>query len=248
MSRSRSKIFGNEHTARRGSGWLPHTSTDCPSRVNCATRFRYGVSLGEETAFNLARAPRHTVLDPDRCATSTDHASIVAAVRLLTATLYPVNICSLLGFRFASVDGFFGHVAGIVMILPRLLFARLFLVWVLIVGHRHAPWNFVSCKTITQLHERCSTEQTRRATIKIISEPAYTVWRVSLTTRRDTRRFPHGLTWEPYPGRRIDIAMPPPRQRIWRRDLGNGPLTVEVGAFSLPGVLQLIASDIRRWQ
>jgi len=32
---------------------------------------------------------------------------------LLTATLYPVNICSLLRFRFASVDGFLGHVAGV---------------------------------------------------------------------------------------------------------------------------------------
>jgi hypothetical protein len=71
----------------------------------------------------------------------TDPSSIVAAVRSLTATLYPVNICSLLGFRFASVDGFLGHVAGIVMILPRLLFARLLLVWLLIVGHRHAPWT-----------------------------------------------------------------------------------------------------------
>jgi hypothetical protein len=69
----------------------------------------------------------------------TDPSSIVAAVRLLTATLYPVNICSLLGFRFASVDGFLGHVAGIVMILPRLLFARLLLVWVLIVGHDILP-------------------------------------------------------------------------------------------------------------
>jgi hypothetical protein len=32
----------------------------------------------------------------------TDPSSIVAAVRSLTATLYPVNICSLLGFRFAT--------------------------------------------------------------------------------------------------------------------------------------------------
>ena len=52
--------------------------------------------------------------------------------------------------------------------------------------------DFVSCRTITQLHDPCSTlrealmawhrlppKQTRRATIKIISEPAYTVWRVS---------------------------------------------------------------------
>lgn len=67
---------------------------------------------------------------------STDHSSIVAAVRLLTATLYPVNIRPLLRFGFAAVDGFLGHVAGIVMILPRLLFARSLLVWILVVGHR----------------------------------------------------------------------------------------------------------------
>ena len=65
-----------------------------------------------------------------------DRSSIVAAVRLLTATLYPVNIRPLLRFGFAVVDGFLGHVAGIVMILPRLLFARSLLVWILVVGHR----------------------------------------------------------------------------------------------------------------
>jgi hypothetical protein len=121
-------------------------------RASIARQVSVTAFLARETVFNLVRAPQRTVLDPDN-----RPSSIVAAVTSLTATLDPVNICSLLGFRFASVDGFFGHVAGIVMILPRLLFARLLLVWVLIVGHRHTPWNFVSCRTITQLHERCST-------------------------------------------------------------------------------------------
>ena len=61
--------------------------------------------------------------------------SIVSAVRLLTATLYPVNIRPLLRLRFAAVRSFSGHVAGVVMILARLLFARLLLIWILIVGH-----------------------------------------------------------------------------------------------------------------
>ena len=64
-----------------------------------------------------------------------EDSSIVSAVRLLTATLYPVNIRPLLGLRFAAIHGFSGHVAGVVMILARLLFARLLLVWILVVGH-----------------------------------------------------------------------------------------------------------------
>ena len=60
---------------------------------------------------------------------------IVSAVRLLTATFYPVNIRPLLRLRFAAIRSFSGHVAGVVMILARLLFARLLLIWILIAGH-----------------------------------------------------------------------------------------------------------------
>jgi hypothetical protein len=70
-----------------------------------------------------------------------ENSSIVSAVRLLTATLYPVNIRPLLRLRFAAIRSFSGHVAGVVMILARLLFARLLLVRILLVGHRNTPVN-----------------------------------------------------------------------------------------------------------
>jgi hypothetical protein len=41
----------------------------------------------------------------------------------------------LLRLIFAGADGLSGHVAWIVMELSRLLFARLLLVWILVVGH-----------------------------------------------------------------------------------------------------------------
>ena len=72
---------------------------------------------------------------PHTCCGAFEDSSIVSAVRLLTATLYPVNIRPLLKLRFAAIRSFSGHVAGVVMILARLLFARLLLIWILIVGH-----------------------------------------------------------------------------------------------------------------
>ena len=48
-------------------------------------------------------------------------------------------------------------------------------------------------------------------------------WRVSLTTRPDTRRFPHGLTWNLTHAGALIFQCLPGGKRIWRRDLGNGP-------------------------
>jgi hypothetical protein len=45
------------------------------------------------------------------------------------------------------------------------------------------------------------------------------------------------------PFNKFGSRLTPSGKRIWRRNLGKGPLTVKVGAFSLPGV-QRIASDI----
>jgi hypothetical protein len=61
--------------------------------------------------------------------------SIIAALIMLITAAYPVSIRSLLRLWFAAIHGFSGHVARVVMIPPRLLFARLLLVWILVVGH-----------------------------------------------------------------------------------------------------------------
>jgi hypothetical protein len=52
----------------------------------------------------------------------------------LTA-LYPVNVRPLFGFSFTDVGRFTGHVAWVKMELSRLLFTRLLLVWIPVVGH-----------------------------------------------------------------------------------------------------------------
>jgi len=56
-------------------------------------------------------------------------------ILLIVATLFPVSVGRLLGLIFADTDRFAGHVARIVMERPRLLFARLLLVRILVVGH-----------------------------------------------------------------------------------------------------------------
>ena len=43
----------------------------------------------------------------------------------------------LLRFILAGADGLSGHVAWIVMKRSRLFFARLFLIWILVIGHGH---------------------------------------------------------------------------------------------------------------
>jgi hypothetical protein len=54
---------------------------------------------------------------------------------LIASAVYLVGVGLLLRLIFAAADGLSGHVARIVMELPRLLFARLLLVWILVVGH-----------------------------------------------------------------------------------------------------------------
>jgi hypothetical protein len=54
-------------------------------------------------------------------------------ILLIVTTLFPVSV-GLFGLIFA--DRFAGHVARVVMELPRLLFARLLLVRILVVAHR----------------------------------------------------------------------------------------------------------------
>jgi hypothetical protein len=49
--------------------------------------------------------------------------------------LIVASVGRLLGLIFADTDRFAGHVARVVMELPRLLFARLLLVRILVVGH-----------------------------------------------------------------------------------------------------------------
>jgi hypothetical protein len=54
-------------------------------------------------------------------------------ILLIVTTFFPVSVGRLFGLIFA--DRFAGHVAWVVMERPRLLFARLLLVRILVVGH-----------------------------------------------------------------------------------------------------------------
>jgi hypothetical protein len=53
---------------------------------------------------------------------------VVALPATLAGFVRPLTI-------FGGTDGLSGHVAGIIMELSRLFFVRLFLIWVLVVGH-----------------------------------------------------------------------------------------------------------------
>jgi hypothetical protein len=49
--------------------------------------------------------------------------------------VWPISVGLLLGLVFAGADDLSGHVAWIVMKRSRLFFARLLLIWILVVGH-----------------------------------------------------------------------------------------------------------------
>jgi hypothetical protein len=83
----------------------------------------------------------------------------------LTA-LYPVNVRSLFGFSFADVGRFTGHVAWVKMELSRLLFTRLLLVWIPVVGHG----TLLLTLTITASNEPGSFSA-RRARLSNRSQP-----------------------------------------------------------------------------
>ena len=88
-------------------------------RTSIARQVSVTAFLARETVFNLVRAPQRTVLDPDnrplinRLGCEVAYRDSLSGQYSLVAR---IPVC--------RVDGFLGHVAGIVMILPRLLFAR----------------------------------------------------------------------------------------------------------------------------
>jgi hypothetical protein len=65
----------------------------------------------------------------------------LALLRLLLAAFDPVEVVLALGLGLGDLDGFPRLVARVEMVLARLFFARLLLVWVLVVTHRNAPLN-----------------------------------------------------------------------------------------------------------
>jgi hypothetical protein len=62
-----------------------------------------------------------------------------AFLLLLARALGPINVVHLFGFGFVSFDVFALLIARIVVVFPRLLFARLLLVRILIAGHVALP-------------------------------------------------------------------------------------------------------------
>ena len=121
-------------------------------RASIARQVSVTAFLAQETVFNLVRAPQRTVLDPDnqplinRRGCEVAHRDSLSGQYLLAAG---IPVCQRRWFSRTccrdcndTSQAPFRPVA----------FGLGPYCW-----PRHTPWNFVSCRTITQLHERCST-------------------------------------------------------------------------------------------
>jgi hypothetical protein len=115
-------------------------------------------------------------------------------ILLIAATLFPVSAGRLLGLLLA--DLFAGHVARVVMERPRLLFARLLLVRILVVAH--------GCSF------ECLRQRHRASLVPLCSR------RHRLMPAGQSKGSPMGATWSRFPGmcapienRRLPIELVP---------------------------------------